>query len=305
MNIAALRYFVKVAQSKSISRAAEEAFITQPALSRHLQRLETELGVVLFTRSRGKMTCELTEAGKACLHDAESIIAHADNMISVAQMLGRGEQGVLTIGLGGLEAEWLFELIRQIRVVYPRIELRPVQMNWNELGEGIADRSIDLAIFQSGFHYPEDACFRYVPLAKSRLQVIVSKGHRFSERKSITVDELNGERFIRYGKEITPGYYESFDKLCQKHGFSPNFVREYKNSRMIWSDIYSDFGIGLYESCAQKLDNKMFSQVEVLMDEDDPWPSSEISIVYHRDNDAACLKSVISLIPDIAQRLEF
>lgn len=131
-----------------------------------------------------------------------------------------------------------------------------------------------------------------------------SKSRPFSQRKSVTVEELKGERFIRYGGDITPGYYEAFDRLCRKHGFAPNFVREYENSRMIWSDIYSNFGIGLYESCAQRLDEKMFLQVTVALDADDPWPSTKISVVYHRDNKTPCLQNVLHLIPRIAESLQ-
>lgn len=304
MNITALRYFVQVAHSKSISKAAQELFITQPALSRLLQRLEAEIGVPLFERNRGKMICELTEAGKQCLYDAERILVHANKIVSTAQMFANGEQGTLTVGFGGLESEWFFDFIQRIRTVYSRIELKPIQMNWSELGRGIADKSIDLAFFLSGFHYPEEECFRYAPVIPSRLQVIVSRTHPLSNRKTVTIEELKEECFIGYENGVTPGYYEAFYHLCEKHGFSPKFIRTYGNSRMIWSDIYAGLGIGLYESCAQELDNKMFTQITVSMDADDPWPQTNLSVVYHRDNTDPCLQNVIRLIEQIAQRQE-
>lgn len=303
MNILALRYFVKVAHSKNISTAAQELFITQPALSRHLQRLEKEINVTLFERSRGKMTCRITEAGKSCLYDAERILFHADNMFSITQPYSRGERGSLTVGFGGLEGNWLFEWIRQVRMIYPQIEIKPKQLDWRDLAQGIVDRSIDLAFINSGFSFPGEECFQYLEIIPSELQIIVPKSHSLADRDYVTVDELKDQPFVSYVREISPSSYDSFELLCNQYGFSPNYVALYDNTRMILSDIYSNLGIGLYVSSAQKLDEEAFSCISVRLNEEDPWANSKFCLVYNKDNNSQCLQNVIKLIPQITELL--
>ncbi len=120
MNLTTLRYFVAVAQYGSISKAAEKLYITQPALSRHIQRLEDELGVVLLDR---KNESGLTESGKICLKLVKDLLYQADQLYASANAIRKGETGSLAIGYCGGERHFLFFFIKEIRKRYPNIEI--------------------------------------------------------------------------------------------------------------------------------------------------------------------------------------
>ena len=90
MTLTQLRYFAAVARSKSLSRAADELHIAQPAITRQLKLLETELEAVLFTRHHRGV--ELTDAGRALLGDARAIMAQVEHAFASTRRTARGEQ---------------------------------------------------------------------------------------------------------------------------------------------------------------------------------------------------------------------
>lgn len=298
MNMDALKYFVAVAKYKSISKAAQELFITQPALSRNLKRLEEELGVTLFERSRGSDLCQITEIGAACLLDAEQALAHMEHITAITKKVDLGEHGTLTISFTGYEESWLLEWIRQIKSHYPGITFQYKQLNWQEMSRGLLDRSIDIAIFDSSLTCPGDEHFRYLEIIETKLQIIVSKEHPFAERPYVTIDDLKDQPFIGYKREISSASWDAFYSLCMQHGFAPNYIALYESTKMILSDIYCNRGISFYLFTGQKMvDRNKFALLDVKLDANDIWPKSYLSFVYHKDNNSACLKNVIKLVP--------
>src|SRR5215218_11220487 len=96
MDTRLLRSFVTVAEELHFRRAAERAHLAQPGLSRQIKRLEEELGVQLFIRDRRKVV--LTEAGRAFLKEARTILEREDLARQVARRAERGEIGSLSLG---------------------------------------------------------------------------------------------------------------------------------------------------------------------------------------------------------------
>src|SRR5215471_13292249 len=86
-----LFYFVTVAEERQFSRAAERLHISQPPLTQRIQALERDLGVQLFTRMGNQI--ELTEAGRAVLVEAKTILAQAERVQEVARRAKQGETG--------------------------------------------------------------------------------------------------------------------------------------------------------------------------------------------------------------------
>src|SRR5262245_49929242 len=96
MELRHLRYFATVAEELHFSRAAARLRIAQPPLSQQIRRLEEELGVTLFNRTRRRV--ELTHAGREFLREAQSVLALAERAVRTARRASRGEIGRLAIG---------------------------------------------------------------------------------------------------------------------------------------------------------------------------------------------------------------
>ena len=103
MDVRRLKYFIVTAEERSISRAAERLHITQPPLTRHIQSLEEELGVLLFNRTSWGV--ELTQAGTALLKHAHNISAHIELATEQIRRVASGQAGRIDIGVFGSAKE--------------------------------------------------------------------------------------------------------------------------------------------------------------------------------------------------------
>ena len=98
MNIRQLEYFIVMAETQQITEAAQQLYIAQPPLSRSLQRLENELGVVLFTRT--KKGIELTDTGKVLYEKGRLLLKNYKDMLNVIKETEEGVSGTVRIGTG-------------------------------------------------------------------------------------------------------------------------------------------------------------------------------------------------------------
>src|SRR5215213_5120574 len=117
-----LRYFLVVAEELHFSRAAERLDIAQPPLSQMIRRLEHELGVSLFHRTKRQVS--LTDAGVVFREEAERTLAQAERAIRCARRANRGELGRLAVGfIGSAAYSVLPSIVRRFREQYPDVDL--------------------------------------------------------------------------------------------------------------------------------------------------------------------------------------
>jgi LysR family nitrogen assimilation transcriptional regulator len=145
MDFRQLRYFVKIAEAKNFTRAAEVLHVAQPALSNQILRLEEEIREKLFLRhSRG---IELTEAGHRLLRHARQIL----DQIDVARDEVRGPaskpEGLIRIGMPRSVSEVLaVKLVQEAKKKYPAVTIQIVEHFSETLNALLRDRAIDLAL---------------------------------------------------------------------------------------------------------------------------------------------------------------
>ena len=122
MELRQLRYFVAIADSGSVTKAAERVFVAQSALSHQLAQLEAELGVSLFERSRRGVG--LTEAGQRFFPHAVSILRQAEEAVASARSTRQEPEGPVVFGLPHSASSALaLPLMREVRQRFPRVTL--------------------------------------------------------------------------------------------------------------------------------------------------------------------------------------
>ena len=120
MEFRQLRYFVAVAQELHFGKAAERLQITQPALSKQIRVLETELGIELFIRT--KRSVKLTKVGEVFLVQAQQLLQQAAKAVKLAKRTALGEVGRLTIAFTATATYTVLpELIQRFRAHYPQV----------------------------------------------------------------------------------------------------------------------------------------------------------------------------------------
>ncbi|MEO1132703.1 MAG: LysR family transcriptional regulator [Cyanobacteria bacterium J06639_1] len=222
MKLHSLHYFVAVAEELHFGKAAARLQITQPALSRQVHKLETELGIELLKRT--KRTVELTEAGAAFLGEIRQALQQVDAAVRVARRVARGEVGSLRITFTPSSMHTVLpNILKQFRDRYPDIELVMTEICTLGQVNALKTEAIDLGFL----HPPIDASFLDLhSLQGERLLVALPHTHALAHQPQIPLKLLATESFIMHPREEGPVLYDRFLSMCRQAGFEPQIVYE-------------------------------------------------------------------------------
>jgi LysR family hydrogen peroxide-inducible transcriptional activator len=192
MTLNELRYIVAVANERSFGRAAQKCFVSQPALSVAIQKLEAELGARLF--ERGKAEVSVTPVGERVVEQAQKVLEEAARIREMAQA-GRNQlAGPLKLGAIYTVAPYLLpDLIPALRDLAPQMPLEIEENLTLHLAASLKSGRIDAAIVALPFAPPGMVTeFLY----EEPFQIVVPQGHKWAKRKSVHPEELAGEHTI-------------------------------------------------------------------------------------------------------------
>ncbi|MCE2657547.1 MAG: LysR family transcriptional regulator [Rubrivivax sp.] len=145
MTLVQLRHFICLADAGSFSKAAEQAFVTQPALSRSIQALEETLGVRLVDRVGRRV--ELTPMGRQTLARARQLVSDATELVDGAQQQGRGDAATLSIGMGSGPAVLLMtRLLLEVARLRPRWRVEVARGATELLVQRLHSRTLDALV---------------------------------------------------------------------------------------------------------------------------------------------------------------
>ena len=154
MDLRRLRYFVAVAEARSVGKAAERLRMAQPPLSVQIRKLEAEIGAPLFRRGTHGM--DLTEAGQALLARASEALALAADGAEAARAVASGQRGRLSVGyMIVLGNAVLPQLIPELRRSVPGVDLEFAELSASTREARLLDRSVTVALCMPAIHHPE------------------------------------------------------------------------------------------------------------------------------------------------------
>jgi DNA-binding transcriptional LysR family regulator len=235
-----LRPFVALADELHFGRAAERLHVTQPALSQQIARLERQLGVQLFTRTRTRV--ELTEAGAAMLGSARMAVEAAAAAEEIGRGYARGESGELRLGISP-GAHYLAQtLLAEFARRRPNVRVRAHQDNSGVLAEQVAAGRLELALGFCTAPLEGIMCER---LRDEPAVVAVAAGHPLAGRASVALPELAEETFALVDARDGAGYNRAVLELCRAAGFDPR-TAPHPHGPMAWETaVRSERCVGL------------------------------------------------------------
>lgn len=245
MDIRQLKYFLAIAETKNITKAAKKLYISQPPLSQQLKLLEEELGVVLLERSTRKM--KLTEAGKLLRHRAKQIIELLETSTKEIKNLSLGVKGILSIGfVSSAGAMLLPEQIHNFYKEYPEINFQMKEGNTYKILDLLNNGMIEIGIVRTPFNTEN---FNLVYMPKEPM-VAVAREDLFFPRslKSISLEELKDKPII-----LDKRFEHLITSSCHQVGFQPKIICEGEDSQSILLWTYTGMGIGIVPKSAAKL----------------------------------------------------
>lgn len=247
LEFAELHAFVVLANELHFRKASEQLFLSQPALSKKIQRLEWKLKGALFVRSRRRVA--LTEAGKHLLPKAVKLLQDAEDVLRETKAAVEGRAGTLRVGFGIASLpELLPRTILRFRKLYPEIELQlremPTPSQISRLIEGRLDAGI-LRMPVAG------RSLISVPLFSEHL-VLAAPAHATHRRKE-AVSELQRGAFVSVTPSVSKTFYDRVRNLCQRAGFTPRVVQEANEILTILHLVRAGVGVSLVPRSAQRL----------------------------------------------------
>ena len=183
-----LRQFVTFTDAGTLSEAAEILHLSQPALSRNMQKLEEDLEIPLFIRHKNKL--ELNENGKYVLTLTKKLLEDADTLAEKAQEFDRKNR---TISLGVCAPAPIWRLAPLISNLYPNIMFQTETVSDQALLDGLNNHTYHLVVVHEK---PTGKQYFYKECGRESLMFALPKKHKFARRKSLTFAEMNGENML-------------------------------------------------------------------------------------------------------------
>jgi DNA-binding transcriptional LysR family regulator len=246
-----LRYFVGVARHLSYSEASRRLHVAQPAISQTILDLEDEVGARLLHRT--KRSVELTAAGAAFLHEAEQILAHANEAAQLARRAARGEVGSLGIGFfGTASAPFLPRLVCSYRHKFPDVQLRLYELTPDQQLDAFDDGRIDLGLSRK---LPPDrrAEFEEENVYMDELGVALCPSHRLARQKVVRLKSLAGEAFVQFHRKGARILFDEVVSVCRRAGFSPRIVSEPDFMPTVLTLVESGLCLSIVPRCVASL----------------------------------------------------
>ena len=215
-----LRSFVALAEQRHFGRAAEILNVSQPALSKRLQRLEEKVGGPLFLR--GYRDVRLTEPGRVLLERARVLLRDADQALEASRSAIRGEAGQLRIGFGVASiAQLLPEVMKRFRRSHPRVQVEMRDMSSPAQRLALQREEIDLGFVRLPVTDPD---LEGATILHERLVAAIGPG--IAWRDKVGLASLAPQPIVACSRAISASYYDHVVALCRAAGFTPRIVTE-------------------------------------------------------------------------------
>lgn len=249
MKINYLREYIVLAKYLNFSLAAEQLYITQPALSRHISFIEEEVGVKLFTRNTHSV--QLTAAGKDFLEEIINIVDLYDQAIKRIALSNSGFSEKLRIGfLNYTMGTYISPIIEHFAQQFPNIAIEAFPSKASDIIENLFTDKIDVGLFMH-VDFANAHHLRLHDTYKENLIAIVSTKDELATKTSIKLAELKNKNFIEITDHYEQGYQKSIRKLCQNHGFIPQSTIQVNTLEAAILSVQTEGGIYLLPSSAQ------------------------------------------------------
>lgn len=241
MNTRQLRYALMLYENLSFSTVADKLGITQPALSKQIHNLETELDVKLFDRTTSPIT--VTPAGEHFFKEAQKLLYRENQLLRSMEEFKLGKRGRLTIGISPFRAQYLIpKIAKQLKEKYPDIEIFLSEESSDTLRKEAAEGKYDFAIANLPV---DESILDVIPIESDELVLAVPKDMclDFPESEQIEFSICKDLPFIVVGQ--TQEMRRLFDKACTIAEFQPKIGMEVVGLSTTWAMCRAGIGATL------------------------------------------------------------
>lgn len=266
-----IRSFRLVYEERSINRAAKQLFITPQGLSRIIHKLEDELQIVLFERTKGGMVP--TECGDYFYAQSQELLYQLEDMKYHLQKMN-SRQRKIKIGF----ACGVLNLVSLKKLNTIQREMPDVSVQWEEMENQEVAEQVNRGLLDIGFIIGTipgnevESCVVY----EGKMNALVYPGHPFYEKEKLSIEELKEQPLISLNQKYFS--YHSFMQRCGDFGFVPNIVINTMESQLIYRFCNEKLGLGI-DADIHKADRLYPDIRRVELQDAIPW---KVSMIYRK-----------------------
>lgn len=289
MRYTQLRSFHAAALCGSFTAAAQALRISQPAVTTQIKTLETAYGVELFHR-RGRHV-ELTDMGRRLADITHRLFFNEEE---AAQFLSHGKE--LRVGrlcIGAVGPYHVTEMLAVFNSRYPQIEVAMVLGNSRDIAQSVLDYRVDIAVLA---HMTLDPRLLTIPYRRHPVVILVGRSHRFFGRKSIRVQELNGEPVVM--REVGSTTRNALEAALRRARIRPNVVMEIGSREAIREAVAHGIGIAGISEAALVPDSRLWA---VSVNNAEIYTSAHVVCLNERRN-AQLIRGFLSVVNELLVR---
>lgn len=241
-NFRSIGYFLKVADTLSFSKAAEELYITQPALSKCIRQLEDEIGVMLFHRSTKHV--ELTPGGQILYNEWKVWHDRSEELIHEARTMNGIGAAKIRVGIVEFSGvmKKVIPVINAFDDAHPELEIDFEILSYTDLRKRLANGDLDLIITLSTEVGDQSSSIHVRRLMDLQLYIIVPKRNHFYNNETLRFEDLSEETFCILDNLYSDEAKNCILDHCKALGFTPKNIKYYSNMRsMELSLAHSDY----------------------------------------------------------------
>jgi DNA-binding transcriptional LysR family regulator len=233
-----LYVFGTVAEQKSMTKAARQLHMTQPAVSIQIKQLQQSVDVPLIEVLGRKLY--LTEAGKRLYEAYRAIDRELESFDAVISQLKGGLKGTLNVSCASTAKYFLPYLLGEFQKRYPEVKVSLKVTNRNDVIHHLSQNEYDLAILTQ---IPKDDSITSIPFLENPLVMVAPPEHHLSDEKKISIDQLKDEPFIF--REIGSGTRMEMESYLKEHGIIIKPIMEMGMNEAIKQAIMAGIGLSV------------------------------------------------------------
>ncbi|PFB13694.1 LysR family transcriptional regulator [Bacillus cereus] len=239
MNLEQMEYIVEVAKNGSFTKAAQKSHVTLSAISQSISLLETELGVMLFTRSRG-LGAVPTAEGKTIIRKANDILLQVKELKEEAQIYNNTLSGELKIATIPGPMHVLIDLVAKFKKDHPYVNIKIYEKGNKEILDDLQQGKIDIGFIALSEKLREKyTCFSFEKLLDIKIVIGVNKNSPLALEKTITPEQLVNQTLVLYDDEYIR---DSINDLLSKYG-KANILFISNNTQAIQNAVHQELAI--------------------------------------------------------------
>lgn len=285
-----LNKFLAVAEHLSFTRASKALYLSQPALSRQIMGLETELGVALFNRNAAGL--ELTAPGRLLVKEARSLLQRSNLVVKMMRAFRAEGKEKLSLGYDiAAVSQTFFGTLARFGAQQPDAELSIHEHSVTALLAQLLAGGCDIAVLGIPRGMIPSEC-QGIIIGQEPLSLIVGRNHPLARHTSVHLDEVRDDALVVYEQVIAPIWNTQSLDACRQAGFEPPTLVKVNSYSSMLGTIAAGKGYGLL---ANAIDKNIYKDL-VSIPIDFPCVSVDTCAVWHRTSTSLSLRLFLTLL---------